>query len=49
MATGSLKRFKTYGAQSRREFDRKAYSHKAKVRAVRLDALYSKTVTTTTY
>jgi len=49
MATGNLKKFRTYGAQSRREFNHKTYSRKAEVRAVRLNALYSKTVTTTTY
>jgi hypothetical protein len=38
-----LKRFRTYGQQARREYDRREYHRKAEVRAVRLEAIYTKT------
>lgn len=43
-----IRKFRTYGQQTRREYSRKVVDRKVEVRAVRLEAIYSKTVTPVT-
>ena len=40
-----LKRFRTYGQQSRREHERRNRDRKVEVRHVRLEAIYTKSAT----